>query len=344
MSIKVAINGFGRIGRLAFRRMVEVGNFEIVAINDLSSAENLAYLLKYDTTHRTLKDHKVSSEGNNILFDGKKIPIIGQKDPSLIKWSDYDVEIVLECTGRFKGTEDAKVHVTCGGAKGVIISAPADATTPTFVYGVNHKLLTKDMKVISGASCTTNCLAPVMKVLEEQFGVVGGYMTTVHAYTNDQTTLDMVKEKDFRRGRAVAANIIPSSTGAAKALHLVIPSLKGKLQGGAIRVPVIDGSLVDLSLQLKKNVTVEDINKAMLIASDGELDGVLGYTEEQIVSSDCIGFAEGSWFDATQTKVFTTPDGVQFVKVVTWYDNEYSYTCQYIRLAQYYAHILGVED
>ncbi|MDY4788894.1 MAG: type I glyceraldehyde-3-phosphate dehydrogenase [Bacilli bacterium] len=343
MKIKVAINGFGRIGRLAFRRMVEDGNFEIVAINDLSSAKNLAYLLKYDSAHRTLKGHTVTSEENNIVFDGVKIPVIGQKDPNLIKWSDYGVDIVLECTGRFKGYEDAKVHVEVGGAKGVIISAPADQTTPTFVYGVNSDKLTKDMKVISGASCTTNCLAPVMKVLEDNFGVEGGFMTTVHAYTNDQTSLDLVKEKDFRRGRACAANIVPSSTGAAKAIHLVIPSLKGRLHGGAVRVPVVDGSLVDLSLTLKKETTKEEINKLMKEASETYLKGVLGYTEDPIVSSDILGITEGSLFDETQTMVLTLPEGKQVVKVVSWYDNEYSYTCQYIRLAKAYAEVLGVK-
>ena len=340
--IKVAINGFGRIGRLAFRRMLEDGDFEVVAINDLSSAANLAYLLKYDTNHRELRGHEISSKEGAIIFDGKEIPIIGQKDPSLIRWADYGAEMVLECTGRFKGQADAMVHITAGGVKGVVISAPADKETPTFVYGVNDELLTKDMKVISGASCTTNCLAPVMKVLEEKFGVVGGFMTTVHAYTNDQTSLDLVKEKDFRRGRACAANIVPSSTGAAKALHLVLPSLKGKIDGGAIRVPVTDGSLVDLSLVLGKEVDKDMINNAMKEASETYLKDVLGYTEDPIVSSDILGRTEGSIFDATQTKIFTTPDGRQFVKVVTWYDNEYSYTCQYIRLAKKFAKELGL--
>lgn len=341
--IKVAINGFGRIGRLAFRRMLEDGDFEVVAINDLSKPSNLAYLLKYDTTHRELRGHEIGSTETAIVFDGREIPVIGQKDPSLIKWSEYGAELVLECTGRFKGQADAMVHITSGGVKGVVISAPADKETPTFVYGVNDELLNKDMKVISGASCTTNCLAPVMKVLEEKFGVVGGYMTTVHAYTNDQTSLDLVKEKDFRRGRACAANIVPSSTGAAKALHLVLPSLKGKIDGGAIRVPVTDGSLVDLSLVLGKEVDKDIINNAMKEASETYLKDVLGYTEDPIVSSDILGRTEGSIFDATQTKIFTTPDGKQFVKVVTWYDNEYSYTCQYIRLAKKFAHELGIK-
>jgi len=340
MSIKIAINGFGRIGRMAFRRMMDDKDFEIVAINDLSSAANLAYLLKYDTSHGPILNHDISSTEKGILFDGKEIPIVGQKDPALIKWSDYGVDVVLECTGRFKGTTDAMVHLTSGGAKGVIISAPADQDTPTVVYGVNDDIVTKDTKVISGASCTTNCLAPVMKVLEDNFGVVGGFMTTVHAYTNDQTSLDMVKEKDFRRGRACAANIIPTSTGAAKAIHLVIPSLKGKLQGGAIRVPVTDGSLIDLSLELKKEATVEEINKLMKEASETYLKDVLGYTEDKIVSSDIVGRTEGSIFDANETKVMATPEGKQFVKVVSWYDNENSYTCQFIRLAKKFANIV----
>lgn len=343
MTIKVAINGFGRIGRLAFRRIVEEKGFEVVAINDLASAENLAYLLKYDTTHRVFKGHEIKAQDNNLIFDGKKIPILGQKEPKLLNWKDYGVDLVLECTGRFKGLTDAKVHIEVGGAKGVVISAPSDADTPTFVYGVNHDKLTKDMLVISGASCTTNCLAPVMKVLEDKFGVVGGYMTTVHAYTNDQTSLDMVKEKDFRRGRAAAANIIPTSTGAAKALHLVIPSLEGRLQGGALRVPVVDGSLVDLSLELKQKVSVEEIHKAMKEASEGALKDVLAYTEDLVVSSDTLGLEAGSLYDATQTKIFQTPEGKQFVKVVAWYDNEYSYACQYLRLARAFAKVLGVK-
>ena len=343
MAVKIAINGFGRIGRLAFRRGVETGDFEVVAINDLSSAKNLAYLLKYDSAHNQFKGHTIEADDKNIIFDGRKIPVIGEKDPNNIKWSEYGAELVLECTGRFKGKADAGVHINVGGAKGVVISAPADAETPTFVYGVNDNILTSDMTVISGASCTTNCLAPVMKVLEEKFGVEGGFMTTVHAYTNDQTTLDLVKEKDFRRGRASATNIIPTTTGAAKALHLVIPALKGKLQGGAIRVPVNDGSLVDLTLTLKTQVTKEEINAAMKEASETYLKDVLGYTEEPIVSSDIIGLENGSLFDATQTVVLTNPDGKQYVKVVSWYDNEYSYTCQFVRMAKKLAEVLNLK-
>ncbi|HOJ44671.1 MAG TPA: type I glyceraldehyde-3-phosphate dehydrogenase [Bacilli bacterium] len=344
MAIKLAINGFGRIGRLSFRRAVETGEFEVVAINDLTDAATLTYLLKYDTTHRRFggDDLHVSEDGKGIVYKGKFIPVIGQPDPNLIKWSDYGVDIVLECTGRFKGKADAAVHVDVGGAKGVIISAPADAETPTIVYGVNENILTKDMKVISGASCTTNCLAPVVKVLHDEIGIEGGFMTTVHAYTNDQTTLDLVKKGDLRRGRAAAANIVPSSTGAAKAIHLVIPALKGRLQGGALRVPVIDGSLVDLSLNLAKPTSDKEINALMKKYANGALKDVLAYTEDQIVSSDIIGAVEGSIFDATQTKVFATPEGKQLVKVVAWYDNEYSYTCQYIRLAKAYADVLGI--
>jgi glyceraldehyde 3-phosphate dehydrogenase len=345
MPIKLAINGFGRIGRLSFRRAVETKDFEVVAINDLTDAATLVYLLKYDTTHGRFTGGTldVSADGKGIVFNGKTIPVLGQPDPNLIKWSNFGVDIVLECTGRFKGKEDASVHVKVGGAKGVIISAPADEVTPTFVYGVNHQKLTSDMTVISGASCTTNCLAPIVKVLHDTYGIEGGFMTTVHAYTNDQTTLDLVKKGDNRRGRAAAANIVPSSTGAAKALHLVIPEVKGRLQGGALRVPVIDGSLVDLTLTLKQSVTAEAINAKMKEAAAGALKDVLAFTNDEIVSSDIIGETAGSIFDATQTKVFKNPDGKEFVKVVSWYDNEYSYTCQYIRLAKAYAKVLGVK-
>src|SRR5574344_1119469 len=299
MSIKLAINGFGRIGRLAFRRAYDVGGFEVVAINDLVDAKTLAYLLKYDTTHRGWHQDEISANFdaekgiNEIVFMGKKIPVLGKKDPHELDWKKYGVEIVLECTGRFKGKADAQVHLD-NGAKAVIISAPSDKDTPTFVYGVNSDSFTKDMTVISGASCTTNCLAPVCKVLCDKFGIKGGFMTTVHAYTNDQTTLDLAKG-NLRRGRAAAANIVPTTTGAAKAINLVIPSLKGRLQGGAIRVPVIDGSLVDLSLVLKKPATdVKEINAAMKAASENELKGVLGYTEDEIVSSDILGNTFGS--------------------------------------------------
>lgn len=344
MSIRIAINGFGRIGRLAFRRAYESGAFEVVAINDLADAKTLAYLLTYDTAHKAFGKGEIGYDEakNAIIYRGKAIPVIGQPDPRLIKWSAYGADIVLECTGRFRGYDDAKVHVEVGGAKGVLISAPASKGTPTFVYGVNDDKLTKDMAVISGASCTTNCLAPVCKVLLDSFGIKGGYMTTVHAYTNDQTTLDLVK-KNLRRGRAAAANIVPTTTGAAKAINLVIPELEGRLRGGALRVPVIDGSLVDLSLILAKDVTVEEIDAAMKKASEGSLKGVLAYNADDIVSSDVIGLTAGSLYDATQTAVFKTPEGQQLVKVAAWYDNEYGYVCQMMRLAAAYARVLGVK-
>ena len=336
MSIKLAINGFGRIGRLAFRRAIDEG-MEVVAINDLSSAANLAYLLKYDSAQGVLKGHEVSYEDNNIVFDGKKIPVIGQKDPNLIKWSDYGVDIVLECTGRFKGYNDAKVHVEVGGAKGVVISAPADKETPTFVYGVNDKDLTADMKVISGASCTTNCLGPVCRVLQDKFGIEGGFMTTVHAYTGDQMVLDGPHRKgDLRRARAAAVNIVPNSTGAAKAIGLVIPELNGKLIGSAQRVPVPTGSTTILIATVKGNdITPESINAAMKAASNESY----GYTEEPLVSSDIIGITYGSLFDATQTMVTKIEDGLYQVQVVAWYDNENSYTSQMVRTIKYFAEL-----
>jgi glyceraldehyde 3-phosphate dehydrogenase len=277
--VKIAINGFGRIGRLAFRRIAELKGkdkeLEVVAINDLVDAKTLAYLLKYDTTHGVF-DHEVSADDSNIIVDGRKIPVTAQKDPTLLKWSDFGAEVVLECTGRFKGKKDAVVHIEKGGAKAVIISAPADNETPTVVYGVNDNILTAKDTVVSGASCTTNCLAPVVKVLNDKFGIKYGFMTTVHAYTNDQTTLDLPKAGNNRRGRAAAGNIVPSSTGAAKAIGLVLPELEGKLNGGSLRVPVIDGSIVDLSLILKKKVDKKMINDAMKNASQrGALKGIL---------------------------------------------------------------------
>ncbi len=352
MSIKLAINGFGRIGRLAFRRAYEVGGFEVVAINDLVDANTLAYLLKYDTTHRTWHADEISADVqkdeagnvtvNDLIFRGVRIPVLGKKDPHDLKWGAYGVDIVLECTGRLKSHEDGDVHLA-NGAKGVIISAPSSSKDiPTFVYGVNTDTLKADMTIISGGSCTTNCLAPVAKVLNEKYGIKAGFMTTVHAYTNDQTILDLAKG-NLRRGRAAAANIVPTTTGAAKAINAVIPELKGRLMGGALRVPVTDGSLVDLSLELGKEVTAAEVNAAIKEASETCLKGVLGYTEDEIVSSDILGIPYGSYYDATQTVVFSDPEGDQHVKVVSWYDNEYSFTCQYVRLAAAYAKVLGVE-
>ena len=343
MSIKLAINGFGRIGRLAFRRAYESGEFEVVAINDLVDAKTLAYLLKYDSTHRSWHKDEISADENNIIFQGHKIPVLGKKDPKELEWGKYGVDIVLECTGRLKSHEDGDVHLH-NGAKGVIISAPSSSKDiPTYVYGVNTDKLTADQTIISGASCTTNCLAPVMKVLNDKFGVVGGTMTTVHAYTNDQRILDLAGN-NLRRGRAAAANIVPTTTGAAKAIGKVIPELNGRLNGNAIRVPVTDGSLCDCTVELKdQNVTVEQINAAMKEASEGELNGILGYNEDEIVSSDILGNTYGSIFDATLTMIVETPEGKKFVKVVAWYDNEYSFTSQYVRLAGLYGHILGAK-
>ena len=343
MAIKIAINGFGRIGRLAFRRAYESGEFEVVAINDLVDAKTLAYLLKYDSTHRSWHKDEISADENNIIFQGHKIPVLGKKDPKELEWGKYGVDIVLECTGRLKSHEDGDVHLH-NGAKGVIISAPSSSKDiPTYVYGVNTDKLTADQTIISGASCTTNCLAPVMKVLNDKFGVVGGTMTTVHAYTNDQRILDLAGN-NLRRGRAAAANIVPTTTGAAKAIGKVIPELNGRLNGNAIRVPVTDGSLCDCTIELKdQNVTVEQINAAMKEASEGELKGILGYNEDEIVSSDILGNTYGSIFDATLTMIVETPEGKKFVKVVAWYDNEYSFTSQYVRLAGLYGHILGAK-
>ncbi|MCI7068826.1 MAG: type I glyceraldehyde-3-phosphate dehydrogenase [Mollicutes bacterium] len=343
MSIKLAINGFGRIGRLAFRRAYESGEFEVVAINDLVDAKTLAYLLKYDSTHRSWHKDEISADENNIIFQGHKIPVLGKKDPKELEWGKYGVDIVLECTGRLKSHEDGDVHLH-NGAKGVIISAPSSSKDiPTYVYGVNTDKLTADQTIISGASCTTNCLAPVMKVLNDKFGVVGGTMTTVHAYTNDQRILDLAGN-NLRRGRAAAANIVPTTTGAAKAIGKVIPELNGRLNGNAIRVPVTDGSLCDCTVELKdQNVTVEQINAAMKEAAEGELKGILGYNEDEIVSSDILGNTYGSIFDATLTMIVETPEGKKFVKVVAWYDNEYSFTSQYVRLAGLYGHILGAK-
>ena len=343
MSIKLAINGFGRIGRLAFRRAYESGEFEVVAINDLVDAKTLAYLLKYDSTHRSWHKDEISADENNIIFQGHKIPVLGKKDPKELEWGKYGVDVVLECTGRLKSHEDGDVHLH-NGAKGVIISAPSSSKDiPTYVYGVNTDKLTADQTIISGASCTTNCLAPVMKVLNDKFGVIGGTMTTVHAYTNDQRILDLAGN-NLRRGRAAAANIVPTTTGAAKAIGKVIPELNGRLNGNAIRVPVTDGSLCDCTIELKdQNVTVEQINAAMKEASEGELKGILGYNEDEIVSTDILGNTYGSIFDATLTMIVETPEGKKFVKVVAWYDNEYSFTSQYVRLAGLYGHILGAK-
>lgn len=332
MAVKVAINGFGRIGRLAFRVMFGNSDFDVVAINDLTDAEQLAYLLKYDSSQGRY-NKEVSYEGTDIIVDGKKIPVLSQRDPELLPWKDLDVDVVLECTGFFVSEEGAGKHLKAG-AKKVVISAPAKGNIPTIVYGVNHETLKGDEKIISAASCTTNCLAPIAKILDDNFGIVKGYMTTVHAYTNDQVTLDIPHKKGIhaRRGRAAAANIVPTSTGAAAAVGLVLPQLKGKLDGIALRVPVITGSIVDLVVELEKPVTEKEINDAVKNAKSD----TVGYTEDPIVSSDTIGITYGTLFDAQSTKVMDV-DGKQLVKVLTWYDNEHSFTSQMIRTLKAFA-------
>ncbi len=329
--IKVAINGFGRIGRLAFRLMEENEEYEVVAINDLTDAEQLAYLLKYDTNHGNYRIDDISYEGEYIVVGNRKVRVYSEKDPAMLPWGDLDIDVVFECTGLFTSDEKAMAHINAG-AKKVIISAPAKGDLKTIVYNVNHETLTGDEKIISAASCTTNCLAPVVDVLDRTFGITKGYMTTVHAYTNDQATLDVAHKKGIkaRRGRACAANIVPASTGAASAIGFVCPNLKGKLEGVAMRVPVSTGSVVDLVLELGTNVTVEDVNNALKAAQNETLK----YTDDPIVSSDVIGRRCGSLVDGLSTNVLETENG-QLVKVVAWYDNEMSYTAQMVRTAKY---------
>ncbi len=335
--IKVAINGFGRIGRLVFRIMEDDPNFEVVAINDLTDAEQLAYLLKYDTSHRNYRIDEISYDDNFIIVGDRKIRVYAETDPTNLPWKELEIDEVFECTGRFTDKEKALAHIKAG-AKKVIISAPAKGDLKTIVYNVNHDTLDGSEEIISAASCTTNCLAPVCKALNDHFGIVKGYMTTVHAYTNDQATLDIAHKKGAksRRGRAAAANIIPSSTGAASAIGLVIPSLKGKLDGSALRVPTTTGSVVDLTVELSRNVTVEEINKAF-INSQNE---TLGYTTDPIVSSDIIGSHLGGLVDGLLTSVLEV-DGHQLVKVVAWYDNEMSYSAQMVRTALYLGKLMG---
>ena len=333
MSIKVAINGFGRIGRLALRQIIKTEGIEVVAVNDLTPADMLLHLFKYDTTqgrfHGTaeLKD-------NAIVVDGKEIKVFADADPEALPWGELGVDVVLECTGFFTTKEKAEKHIKAGARK-VVISAPG-GDMKTVVFGVNQDILDGSETVISAASCTTNCLAPMAAVLQKEYGVVEGLMTTIHAYTGDQNTLDAPHRKgDFRRARAAAQNIVPNSTGAAKAIGLVIPALNGKLDGSAQRVPVATGSLTELVTVLEKNVTKEEINAAMKAAANESY----GYTEEQLVSSDVIGMEFGSLFDATQTRVMTVGDK-QLVKTVAWYDNEMSYTCQFVRTLHYFAKLI----
>ena len=329
--IKVAINGFGRIGRLVFRIMDNDPEFEIVAINDLTDAEQLAYLLKYDTNHRNYRVDDISNEENTIVVGNKKIPVYAEKDPSLLPWRSLDVDVVFECTGAFTSKEKAMAHIVAG-AKKVIISAPAKGDVKTIVYNVNHDTLDGTEEIISAASCTTNCLAPVLAVVDKVFGIEKGYMTTVHAYTNDQATLDIAHKKGIkaRRGRACAANIVPASTGAASAIGSVLPNLKGRLDGAAMRVPVPTGSVVDLTLELKKSTTKEEINKAL----EDNSNETLKFTMDPIVSSDVIGLGYGSVVDGLSTNVLDV-DGRQLVKIVAWYDNEMGYSTQMVRTAKY---------
>ena len=325
MAVKVAINGFGRIGRLALRLMVGNPEFDVVAINDLTDAHMLAHLFKYDSAQGRF-DGTIEVKEDAFVVNGKEIKTFAKANPEELPWGELGVDVVLECTGFFTKKEKAEAHIKAG-AKKVVISAPATGDPKTAVYHVNHDILDGTETVISGASCTTNCLAPMAKVLEDNFGIVEGLMTTIHAYTNDQNTLDGPHRKgDLRRARAAASNIVPNTTGAAKAIGLVIPSLKGKLDGAAQRVPVITGSITELVSVLAKPVTVEEINAAMKAASNESF----GYTEEELVSSDIIGINYGSLFDATQTRVMTVGDK-QLVKTVAWYDNEMSYTSQLIR-------------
>ena len=340
--VKVAINGFGRIGRLAFRQMFEAEGYEVVAINDLTSPKMLAHLLKYDTAQGSFlgsvsdPKHTVDYTDDSIIVDGKEIKISAEKDANDCPWAKYDVDVVLECTGFYCAKDKASAHINAG-AKKVVISAPAGNDLPTIVYSVNENTLTAEDKVISAASCTTNCLAPMAKALNDYAPIQSGIMTTVHAYTGDQMILDGPQRKgDLRRARAGAVNIVPNSTGAAKAIGLVIPELNGKLIGSAQRIPVPTGSTTLLVAVVKgKDVTKEGINAAMKAAASASF----GYTEEELVSSDIIGMTYGSLFDATQTMVSKIDDDTYQVQVVSWYDNENSYTSQMVRTIKYFAEL-----
>ncbi|UYQ93417.1 type I glyceraldehyde-3-phosphate dehydrogenase [Chitinophaga horti] len=334
-TLKIGINGFGRIGRLVYRQIYNMPGIDVVAINDLTSPKVLAHLLKYDSAQGRFET-EVTSTDNSISVNGEEVKIYAQKDPAQIPWKEHNIDVVIECTGFFTDKDKAEAHITAG-AKRVVISAPATGDLKTVVFNVNHDILDGSETVISCASCTTNCLAPMAKVLEDKYGIVTGLMTTIHAYTNDQNTLDAPHPKgDLRRARAAAANIVPNSTGAAKAIGLVLPSLKGKLDGNAQRVPTITGSLTELTTILSKKVTAEEINEAMKAASNESF----GYTTDEIVSTDIIGTRFGSLFDATQTKVITQGD-VQMVKTVSWYDNEMSYVSQLVRTVKHFAGLIS---
>lgn len=336
MSVKVAINGFGRIGRLAFRQMFNASGYEIVAVNDLTSPEMLAHLLKYDSTQgRYALADSVTADDSSITVQGTKIPVFAEAQAEKLPWEKLGVDVVLECTGFYASREKAQAHIRAG-AKKVVISAPAGNDLPTIVYGVNEKTLTSKDTIISAASCTTNCLAPMAAALNSLAPIEKGYMTTIHAYTGDQMVLDGPHRKgDYRRARAAALNIVPTSSGAAKAIGLVIPELLGKLDGVSQRVPVPVGSLTELISVVRRPVSAEDVNKVM---KENTSDS-FGYTKEQIVSSDIIGITYGSLFDATQTKVTSLDNNKTLVKTVAWYDNENSYTSQMVRTIKYFANL-----
>jgi glyceraldehyde 3-phosphate dehydrogenase len=337
MAIRIAINGFGRIGRLVARIMLEDPTFDVVAINDLTDPENLAYLLKYDTTQGRYKEDDVSFTSDSLIVGGKTIKVINEKDPNMLPWKDLNIDLVFECTGIFTKKEKAMAHINAG-AKKVLISAPAGNDLKTIVYNVNHDILDGSEEVISAASCTTNCLAPVLKVLEDTFGIEKGFMTTAHAYTNDQVTLDVAHKKGLfsRRGRAAVENIVPTSTGAASAIGLVIPSLVGKMDGIALRVPVPAGSVIDLTLELKRNTTEEEINAAF----KKNMNETLRYTDDPVVSSDIIGTYCGALVDGLSTRTLEV-NGKQLVKVIAWYDNEMGYSAQMVRTAKHLVELMN---
>lgn len=330
--VRVAINGFGRIGRLALRLMAQDEEFQVVAINTNSDAETLAYLLKYDTAHGNFMTDKITYNGDVLIVDGKEIATSRVKEPENCNWKELDIDLVIDCTGKFNEREKAEAHIKAG-AKKVLLSAPAKGDLKTVVYNVNHNILDGTETVISAASCTTNCLAPLAKVLNDEFGIVKGLMTTVHAYTNDQNIHDNSHKSGIksRRGRAAAANIVPASTGAAKTVGVVLPVLKGKLDGIALRVPTITGSVVDLTVELSRNTTVEELNAAIKKAANE----TLAYTEDPIVSSDVIGSSYACIFDALSTQIMEV-DGKQMVKLIAWYDNEMSFTSQLVRVVKYW--------
>ncbi|MFN4915351.1 MAG: type I glyceraldehyde-3-phosphate dehydrogenase [Sphingomonadales bacterium] len=334
-TVKVAINGFGRIGRLVFREIYNMQGIDVVAINDLTSPQVLAHLLKYDSAQGRF-NATVSHTENSIIVNGEEVKIYAQKDPAQIPWGAHGVDVVIESTGFFTDKAKAEAHITAG-AKRVVISAPATGDLKTVVYNVNHHILDGSETIISGASCTTNCLAPMAKVLNDNYTILAGSMTTIHAYTNDQNTLDAPHPKgDLRRARAAAQNIVPNSTGAAKAIGLVLPELAGKLDGGAQRVPTITGSVTELTVICEKKTSAAEINAAMKAAANDSF----GYTEEELVSTDIIGISYGSLFDATQTKVVTVGDS-QLIKVVSWYDNEMSYVSQLVRTVKHFAGLIS---